>query len=178
MKSLSVSERYGWTKYVGHQVYYSLVGRDYEWELMPLALDQGVGALVWSPLGWGRLTGKIRRGQQLPETSRLQEKSVVDNGPLPDQEYLYTVVDAIDEVAKETGKSVPQIALNWLLRRPTVSTLVIGARDEKQLRANLDSTGWKLTPEQIAKLDAASDPKLVYPYWHQRQFEERNPRAV
>jgi len=178
MKSLSVSERYGWAKYVGHQVYYSLVGRDYEWELMPLALDQGVGALVWSPLGWGRLTGKIRRGQPLPEGSRLQNKSVVDNGPLPDEEYLYKVVDALDEVAKETGKSVPQIALNWLLRRPTVSTLVIGARDEKQLHANLAATGWKLTAEQIAKLDAASEPKLAYPYWHQRQFEERNPRAV
>jgi len=178
MKSLSVSERYGWAKYVGHQVYYSLVGRDYEWELMPLALDQGVGALVWSPLGWGRLTGKIRRGQPLPEGSRLQNKSVVDNGPLPDDEYVYKVVDALDEVAKETGKSVPQIALNWLLRRPTVSTLVIGARDEKQLRANLDATGWKLTAEQIAKLDKASEPQLAYPYWHQRQFEERNPRAV
>jgi len=178
MKSLSVSERYGWAKYVGHQVYYSLVGRDYEWELMPLALDQGVGALVWSPLGWGRLTGKIRRGQPLPETSRLHEKSVVDNGPLPDEEYLYKVVDALDEVAKETGKTIPQIALNWVLRRPSVSTVVMGARDEKQLRANLGASGWKLTAEQIAKLDAASETALAYPYWHQRQFEERNPRPV
>jgi aryl-alcohol dehydrogenase-like predicted oxidoreductase len=178
MKSLSVSERYGWARYVGHQVYYSLIGRDYEWELMPLALDQGVGALVWSPLGWGRLTGKIRRGQPLPEQSRLKEKSVVDAGPLPDQEYLYDVVDALDEVAKETGKTIPQVALNWVLRRPSVSTVVMGARDEKQLRANLASTGWKLTAEQIAKLDAASEAKLAYPYWHQRQFEERNPKPV
>src|SRR5579875_214775 len=178
MKSLSVSERYGWSRYVGHQVYYSLIGRDYEWELMPLAVDQGVGALVWSPLGWGRLTGKIRRGQPLPENSRLQNKSVVDNGPIPDWEYVYKVVDAIDEVAKETGKTVPQIALNWLLQRPTVSTLVIGARDEKQLRANLASVGWSLTPEQIAKLDAASAVSMAYPYWHQVQFEERNPRPV
>jgi aryl-alcohol dehydrogenase-like predicted oxidoreductase len=178
MKSLSVSERYGWERYVGHQVYYSLVGRDYEWELMPLALDQGVGALVWSPLGWGRLTGKIRRGQPLPENSRLKNQSVVDAGPTPDWEYVYDVVDAIDGVAKETGKTVPQIALNWLLRRPTVSTLVIGARDEKQLRANLDSVGWTLTREQVAKLDKASEPKLAYPYWHQRQFEERNPKPV
>jgi aryl-alcohol dehydrogenase-like predicted oxidoreductase len=178
MKSLSVSERYGWARYVGHQVYYSLVGRDYEWELMPLALDQGVGALVWSPLGWGRLTGKIRRGQPMPETSRLNEKSVVEGGPQPDIEYVYKVVDALDEVAKETGKTVPQIALNWLLRRPTVSTLVIGARDEKQLRANLAATGWKLTPEQIAKLDAASETQKAYPYWHQAQFEERNPSPV
>jgi len=178
MKSLSVSERYGWARYVGHQVYYSLIGRDYEWELMPLGLDQGVGALVWSPLGWGRLTGKIRRGQPLPETSRLKEKVVVDMGPQPEDEYLYTVVDALDEVARETGKTVPQIALAWVLSRPTVSTVVIGARDEKQLRANLGSVGWKLTPEQIAKLDAASATKLAYPYWHQRQFVERNPAPV
>jgi aryl-alcohol dehydrogenase-like predicted oxidoreductase len=176
MKSLSVSERYGWAKYVGHQVYYSLIGRDYEWELMPLAADQGVGALVWSPLGWGRLTGKIRRGQPLPETSRLHKASA--GGPTMSDEYLYKVVDALDEVAKETGKTVPQIALNWLLRRPTVSTVVIGARDEKQLRANLESVGWKLTPEQVAKLDAASAVNPAYPYWHQVQFDERNPFPV
>ncbi len=178
MKSLSVSERYGWARYVGHQVYYSLVGRDYEWELMPLAVDQGLGALVWSPLGWGRLTGKIRRGQPLPETSRLKTQSVVDAGPRPNEEYLYKVVDALDEVAKETGKSIPQIALNWLLRRPTISTLIIGARNEEQLRANLASTGWKLTPEQIATLDEASKTDLAYPYWHQVQFNERNPFPV
>jgi aryl-alcohol dehydrogenase-like predicted oxidoreductase len=178
MKSLSISERYGWAKYVGHQVYYSLIGRDYEWKLMPLALDQGVGALVWSPLGWGRLTGKIRRGQPLPAGSRLNTKVVVDNGPKPDDEYLYRVVDALDEVAKETGKTVPQIALNWLLTRPTVSTLIIGARNEEQLKANLGSVGWKLTAEQIAKLDAASEVGLAYPYWHQRQFGERNPKPV
>jgi aryl-alcohol dehydrogenase-like predicted oxidoreductase len=178
MKSLSVSERYGWSKYVGHQVYYSLVGRDYEWELMPLAQDQGVGALVWSPLGWGRLTGKIRRGQPLPDGSRLNTKVVLDNGPLPDDELVYRVVDALDDVAQETGKTVPQIALNWLLQRPTVSSLVIGARNEEQLKANLGAIGWKLTVEQNAKLDAASEVPLAYPYWHQRQFEERNPRSV
>jgi aryl-alcohol dehydrogenase-like predicted oxidoreductase len=176
MKSLSLSERYGWARYVGHQAYYSLVGRDFEWELMPLALDQGVGTLVWSPLGWGRLTGKIRRGQPIPKKSRLHKTSA--EGPQVPEEYLYKVVDAIDEVAKETGKTVPQIALNWLLRRPTVSTLVIGARDEAQLKQNLGAVGWKLTPEQIAKLDEASAVPLAYPYWHQRQFEERNPRPV
>src|SRR3984957_8235571 len=156
MKSLSVSERYGWARYVGHQVYYSLIGRDYEWELMPLAADQGIGALVWSPLGWGRLTGKIRRGQPLPESSRLNTKVVVDMGPQAPEEYLYKVVDALDAVAAETGKTVPQIALNWLLQRPTVSTLVIGARNEEQLNANLGAVGWKLTAEQITRLDAAS----------------------
>jgi aryl-alcohol dehydrogenase-like predicted oxidoreductase len=178
MKSLSVSERYGWAKYVGQQTYYSLVGRDYEWELMPLALDQGVGALVWSPLGWGRLTGKIRRGQPMPKVSRLQSKVVHDSGPKPDMELVYKVVDALDEVAKETGKTIPQIALNWVLARPTVSTLVIGARNEEQLKANLGAVGWKLSAEQIAKLDAASEVPLAYPYWHQRQFGERNPPPV
>jgi aryl-alcohol dehydrogenase-like predicted oxidoreductase len=178
MKSLSVSERYGWAKYVGHQVYYSLVGRDYEWELMPLALDQGVGALVWSPLGWGRLTGKIRRETGVPKDSRLNTKVVADTGPQVPDEYLYKVVDAIDEISKETGKTVPQIALNWLLRRPTISTLIIGARNEEQLKANLGAVGWKLTPEQVAKLDAASEVPLSYPYWHQRQFGERNPKPV
>jgi aryl-alcohol dehydrogenase-like predicted oxidoreductase len=178
MKSLSVSERYGWSRYVGHQVYYSLVGRAYEWELMPLALDQGVGALVWSPLGWGRLTGKITRATGIPKDSRLNSKMVVDAGPQVPEEYLYTVVEAIEQVAQETGKTVPQVALNWVLRRPTVSTAIIGARNETQLRQNLGAAGWSLTPAQIAKLDAASELPLAYPYWHQRQFEERNPRPV
>jgi aryl-alcohol dehydrogenase-like predicted oxidoreductase len=178
MKSLSVSERYGWARYVGQQVYYSLVGRDYEWELMPLALDQGVGALIWSPLGWGRLTGKIRRGTGIPKESRLNSKMVSDAGPQVPEEYLYTVVDALDAMAKETGKTIPQIALNWLLRRPTVSTLIIGARNEEQLKANLGAVGWELTPEQVAKLDAASVLPKAYPYWHQAQFGERNPSPV
>jgi aryl-alcohol dehydrogenase-like predicted oxidoreductase len=173
MKSLSVSERHGWARYVSHQVYYSLVGRDYEAELMPLALDQKVGAMVWSPLGWGRLTGKIRRGQPLPKQSRLH--LTAEMGPPVAQDYLYQVVDAIDEVAKETGKTVPQIALNWLLRKPTVSTIVIGARNEEQLKQNIAAEGWRLTPEQVAKLDEASAPPIPYPYWHQRQFVDRNP---
>ena len=176
MKSLDAADRYGWTRYVGHQVYYSLIGREYEWELMPLAADQGVGALVWSPLGWGRLTGKIRRGQPLPKESRLHKTG--DMGPQMPEEYLYNVVDALDAVAKETGKTVPQVALNWLLQRPTISTVIMGARNEEQLKQNLASEGWKLTPEQIAKLDAASDVTPVYPYWHQRQFPERNPAAL
>lgn len=175
MKSLAVSERYGWPRYVAHQAYYSLVGRDYEWELMPLGLDQGVGCVVWSPLGWGRLTGKIRRGQPLPEVSRLRNKVTVEGGPQVAEDLLFRVVDALDEVAAETGKSVPQVALNWLLARPTVATLIIGARDEAQLRDNLGAVGWQLTPEQIARLDAASDTPKAYPYWHQAGFTERNP---
>jgi len=176
MKSLAVAERYGWTRFVAHQVYYSLVGREYEWELMPLGLDQKVGALVWSPLGWGRLTGKIRRGQPLPEVSRLHKTA--ENGPQMPDEYLYTVVDALDEVAAETGKTVPQVALNWLLQRPTVASLILGARNEEQLRQNLGAVGWNLTAEQVAKLDKASATAPVYPYWHQRQFLERNPPPV
>ena len=173
MKALATSERLGLARYVAHQAYYSLIGRDYEWELMPLALDQGVGAVVWSPLGWGRLTGKIRRGAPLPATSRLHKTA--DAGPQVEDEYLYRVVDALDAVAAETGKSVPQVALNWLLQRPSVSTVVIGARNEEQLKANLGAVGWNLTPDQLAKLDAASERPKIYPYWHQAQFEERNP---
>jgi aryl-alcohol dehydrogenase-like predicted oxidoreductase len=177
MKSLAASERDGLTRYVAHQAYYSLVGRDYEWELMPLALDQGVSAVVWSPLGWGRLTGKIRRGQPLPSVSRLQSELAAGLGPQMDSDYLYTVVDALDAVAKETGRSVPQVALNWLLRRPSVANVIIGARDEKQLRDNLGAIEFTLTPEQMAVLDNASARTPAYPYWHQRGYE-RNPRPV
>jgi aryl-alcohol dehydrogenase-like predicted oxidoreductase len=175
MKALAASEKYGLARYVAHQAYYSLIGREYEWELMPLGIDQQVGAVVWSPLGWARLTGKIRRGQPKPEVSRLQDQRNVDSGPPVSDEYLFTVVDALDAVAAETGKTVPQIALNWLLRRPTVSTLVIGARNEEQLRQNLGAVGWELTAEQTARLDAASAVTPIYPYWHQRGFAERNP---
>ncbi len=178
MRALAVSERYGFPRFVAHQAYYSLIGRDYESELMPLGLDQGVGAVVWSPLGWGRLTGKIRRGAPLPADSRLQSSLVVGGGPQVEDDYLYKVVDALDAVAEETGKTVPQVALNWLLSRPTVATLVIGARNEEQLKANLGAVGWKLTPQQVAKLDAASARPLAYPYWHQAQFPERNPFPV
>ena len=178
MRSLAVSERYGYPRYVAHQVYYSLVGRDYELELMPLALDQQVGAVVWSPLGWGRLTGKMRRGRPLPQTSRLRSKVANDSGPPVPDEAVYRIVDAIDEVAEGTGRTVPQIALNWLLQRPSVAWVIIGARTDEQLRQNLDAVGWNLTAEQVARLDAASGTTLPYPYWHQRQFTERNPAPV
>ncbi len=177
MKSLAISDRYGWPRYVAHQAYYSLVGRDYEQELMSLGLDQRVGAVVWSPLGWGRLTGKIRRGQPLPANTRLTNQAAADAGPQVTEEYLYNVVDALEEVARETEKTIPQVALNWLLQRPTVSTLIVGARNEQQLKDNLKSVGWNLSPEHIAKLDKASTLPLAYPYWHQ-SFFERNPRPV
>jgi aryl-alcohol dehydrogenase-like predicted oxidoreductase len=177
MKALATADRYGYPRYVANQTYYSLIGRDYEWELMPLGIDQGLGAVVWSPLGWGRLTGKIRRGQPLPAISRLP--GTAGRGPLVPDDLLYRVVDALDEVAKETGKTVAQIALNWLLQRPTVATLIIGARNEEQLRDNLGAVGWNLTAEQVAKLDAASAVPAAYPYWHQRsEFAERNPPPV
>jgi aryl-alcohol dehydrogenase-like predicted oxidoreductase len=176
MKSLAVSERYGWARYVAHQVYYSLLNREYEWELMPLGIDQKVGALIWSPLGWGRLTGRIRRGQPVPAQSRLHQTA--QYGPQIPDERVYAVVEAMDAIAKETGKSVVQIALNWLLQRPTVSSVILGARNEEQLRQNLGAAGWKLTPEQISTLDASSETAPIYPYWHQRQFTERNPVPV
>ena len=177
MKSLAVAERFGWTRFVAHQVYYSLIGREYEWELMPLGLDQKVGALVWSPLGWGRLTGKIRRGQPLPASSRLHETYA--QGPQMPDEYLYTVVDALDKIAAETGKHVPQVALNWLLQRPTISSVIVGARNEAQLRQNLGAAGWNLTFDQVAALDKASEQPAAYPYWHQRKFfANRNPLPV
>jgi aryl-alcohol dehydrogenase-like predicted oxidoreductase len=179
MKSLAASERFNLPRYVVHQAYYSLVGRDYEWELMPLALDQKVSAMVWSPLGWGRLTGKLRRGQPLPETSRLKNQATAAGGPQIPEEYLYRVVDALDQVAAETGKTVPQIALNWLLRRPSVANVIVGARNAEQLQQNLGALGWELNPEQVALLDSASATPLPYPYWHQQQsFSERNPSPV
>lgn len=176
MKSLAVANRHGWSRYIANQTYYSLIGRDYEEELMPLGIDQGIGAVVWSPLGWGRLTGKIRRGQPLPAQSRLHDSA--EFGPPVEDEHLFSVIDVLDVIAAETGKSIPQIALNWLLQRPTVSTVVIGARNEEQLRQNLGATGWNLEAGQIARLDAASAVTPPYPYWHQRGFAERNPSPV
>lgn len=179
MKSQAVADRYGYPRYVANQTYYSLIGRDYEWELMPLGLDQGVGAIVWSPLGWGRLTGKIRRGQPLPQTSRLHKTAAM--GPPVEDGYLYDVVDALEEVAAQVNKSVPQVALNWLLQRPTVSSVIIGARNEAQLRQNLGAVGWALTAEQMRRLDEASVRPAAYPYWPYRiqpGFAERNPPAV
>ncbi len=163
---------------MAHQAYYSLINREYEWELMPLAVDQKIGTVVWSPLGWGRLTGKIRRGLPHPKTSRLASKVSREVGPQVTDEHLFKVIDALEAVAAEIGKTVPQIALNWLLQRPTVATLIIGARNEEQLRQNLGAVGWKLTHAQVAKLDAASVTPAIYPYWHQQGFSERNPFPV
>ncbi|HMA52707.1 MAG TPA: aldo/keto reductase [Magnetospirillaceae bacterium] len=177
MKALATSEKYGLARYVAYQGYYSLIGRDYEWELMPLGMDQGVGLMVWSPLGWGRLTGKIRRGEA-PKSGRLATKGGEQGGPEVDDEYLYGVVDVLDQIARETGKSVAQISLNWLLSRPTVANIVVGARTEEQLKQNLGAIGWSLTEEQIGRLDAASRKTPAYPYWHQMGFDDRNPKPT
>lgn len=173
MKSLSVSERYGWAKYVAHQAYYSLLDREFEWELMPLGIDQKIGTIVWSPLSSGRLTGKYRRNQPLPQDNRMQQGG--SHGPATNETLLFKIVDALDEVAAETGKTVAQVALNWLLQRPTVVNLIIGARNEEQLKQNLGAVGWNLTTEQVKKLDAASEVAPIYPYWHQRQNLKLNP---
>jgi aryl-alcohol dehydrogenase-like predicted oxidoreductase len=175
MKSLSVSERYGYPKHVAHQAYYSLLNRDYEWELMPLGLDQGVGAVIWSPLGWGKLTGKIRRGQAAKPGTRAHD--IAGTGPAFQDEHLFRIVDALDIVAEQTGKTIPQVALNWLLRRPTVANVIIGARSETQLLENIGAVGWTLSMEQVALLDKASDIAPAYPVWHQRGAPELNERG-
>ena len=169
MKAQGIADRHGRPRFVAHQVYYSLIGRAYEADLMPLAADQGLGALVWSPLGWGRLTGKIRRGAPIPEGSRLHQTAAF--APPVEDEHLYRVVDALDAIAAETGKTAPQIAINWLLQRPTVASVIVGARNEQQLRQNLGAVGWSLTPDQIASLDAASDVLPPYPHTPYRQQE-------
>ena len=176
MKSLAAAERYNLPRYVAHQAYYSLIGRDYEQELMPLGIDQGVGAVVWSPLGWGRLTGKIGRNKPIPAQSRLHKTA--EMGPQMPDDYLYQVVDALEAVAAEVEKTVPQVALNWLLQRPTVANVIVGARNEEQLRQNLGAVGWSLTADQVATLDKASARPKPYPYWHQDGFAERNPLPV
>lgn len=176
MKSLALSQVHGWTRYIAHQAFYSLVGRDYEWELMPLALDQKVGTIVWSPLASGVLSGKIRRGQSAPEGTRV--KQIGSEGLHIPYEKVYEIIDVIDEIAEETGKSVAQISLNWLLQRPTVASIIIGARNEEQLKHNLGAVGWSLTAEQVKKLDKVSEISRIYPYWHQLGFAERNPLAV
>jgi aryl-alcohol dehydrogenase-like predicted oxidoreductase len=175
MKSLSISERYGWSRYVVHQAYYSLAARDYEWELMPLAIDQRVGTVVWSPLAGGALSGKIRRGAPVPQGTRSSQLGLDRAG---DVERLYRIVDVLDAIAEEVGHPVPQVALNWVLQRPTVASVVLGARNEAQLRDNLGVLGWKLSAEQVARLDAASDVRPAYPYWHQRLNPRLNPPPV
>jgi aryl-alcohol dehydrogenase-like predicted oxidoreductase len=174
MKSLAVSERYGWSKYVGHQVYYSLANREYEWELMPLAIEENIGTIVWSPLSAGKLSGKYRLGKDAPKDGRVAQGGSPVRHASTDDERLYKIVDVLDEIAKETGKSVTQVSLNWVLQRPTISNIIIGARNEEQLKENFEAAGWNLTKEQVKRLDSVSDILPSYPYWHQRQFPMLN----
>jgi aryl-alcohol dehydrogenase-like predicted oxidoreductase len=176
MKSLAVSDAHGWTRYMAHQAHYSLMRREYEWDLMPLALDQKVSTIVWGPLSQGRLSGKFRRGRPIPAGSRVAQGA--GEGPAVSEDWFYGIVDVLDAVSEETGKTVAQVALNWLLQRPTVASVIIGARDEAQLQENLGAAGWNLSPAQVARLDAASETDTIYPYWHQRGFTERNPTAT
>jgi aryl-alcohol dehydrogenase-like predicted oxidoreductase len=175
MKSLSISERYGWARYVAHQAHYSLAARDYEWELMPLALDQKIGTVVWSALSAGALSGKLRRGKAPPSDSRIGQWDFLD-GVRSDK--LFDTIDVIDEIAAETGKTMSQVALRWVLQRPSVVNIVVGARTEAQLKENLGAVGWSLDEGQMARLDAASETRPIYPYWHQRQFAAINPPPV
>lgn len=176
MKSLAISDKNGWNRYVAHQAYYSLMNREFEWELMPLGIDQHVGTIVWSPLSAGKLTGKFRRNQPVPAESRIAQGG--GQGPAVPDEFFYNLIDVLDQVAQECGKSVAQVALNWLLQRPTVVNLVVGARNEEQLKQNLGAVGWNLTPDQISRLDNASETPPIYPYWHQRGNPRLNPKPV
>lgn len=175
MKSLAASEKNSWNRYVAHQVYYSLANREYEWELMPLGLDQNVGAIIWSPLSAGRLGGKYGRNKPVPKEGRVAQ----GGSPVPEmvvkEEVFYNTIDALEEVAEETNKTVAQVALNWLLQRPTVSSIIIGARNEEQLKQNLEAIGWNLSTDQVKKLDEASTVPPTYPYWHQWQNKSLNP---
>lgn len=170
MKSLSVSERHGWSRYIAHQAYYSLINRDFEWELMPLGIDQNIGTIVWSPLASGMLSGKYRKNQPFPQNARVVQGGSPVPGSTIDNERLYKIVDVLDELAAETGKTVAQVSLNWLLQRPTISNIIVGARNEEQLRQNLGAVGWNLNVEQVKRLDTVSEVYPAYPYWHQRQF--------
>jgi len=174
MKALAVSRANGLTPYISQQINYSLVARDAEHELIPVGIDQGVGVMAWSPLHFGLLSGKFRRDQGKPAESRLLK---LDAPGTVDMERVYRIVDVLAEIAGARGVSVAQVALNWLVRKPRVDTVIIGARNEQQLRDNLAAVNWSLTNEEMAKLDAVSELPLPYPNWHQQKFAgERNPR--
>ncbi|MGV3508022.1 MAG: aldo/keto reductase [Sphingobacteriaceae bacterium] len=163
MKSLSISEKLNLEQYIVYQGYYSLIGRDYEQELMPLLEDQNMGLMVWSPLGWGRLTGKIKRNKPM-EDGRI--KSGGDTGAPPvNDELIFNVVDVLEQIAEENNKSIPQVAINWLLQNPTVSNVVIGARNEKQLIDNLEAADWTLSRKDVEELNQISKQPLIYPHW-------------
>ena len=175
MKALGISEREHLERYVSQQVYYSLVARELEYELVPLALDQGIGSLIWSPLSGGFLTGKYRRGEAGPQDTRRPRRG--DPGTI-DEERGFAIVDVLEEIAQDRDASIPQVALNWLLHKPGVSSVLIGARREEQLVDNLKAATWKLTPEELQRLDEVSAVPPIYPYWHQRRNNVRVPQPA
>jgi aryl-alcohol dehydrogenase-like predicted oxidoreductase len=177
MKSLAISDRHGWSRYISQQADYCLIAREFEWELMPLGLDQRVGTLVWSPLGGGQLTGKVTHERPAPEGTRHAQLGSM--GPESPREQLYAIVDALGSISRQIGRSIAQVALNWVLHRPTVSSVVLGARNEEQLRENLGATEFKLEKDHIAQLDHVSWRAPIYPYWHQWiGYADRNPPPV
>ncbi|UZR98351.1 aldo/keto reductase [Chondrinema litorale] len=163
MKSLSISERLNLEKYIVYQGYYSLIGRDYEQEIMPLLQDQQMGLMAWSPLGWGRLTGKIKRNQPMEE-GRIKSGGDVGAPPV-DNKLIYDVVDALERIAIENDKSISQVAINWILQNPTVSNVIVGARNEKQLIDNLDAANWSISQEDLQEFNKITKPQAIYPHW-------------
>jgi aryl-alcohol dehydrogenase-like predicted oxidoreductase len=165
MKALGVAERKNFVKLVSQQIHYSLHAREAEYELVPLAVDQGIGILVWSPLAGGLLSGKYRRGVEAPAGSRLLTEW--NEPPVPDQDKLYDIVDVLVEIGEAHGVSAAQVALSWTMARPAVSTVIIGARTSEQLADNLAAADLVLTEDETARLELVSRPTLLYPYWHQ-----------
>lgn len=165
MKMLALADRHGLPKPVTHQVYYTLVARDFEWELMRLGLDQNVGTLVWSPLAGAKLSGKLGRNRPPAPDSRVATDA---SWPVPEAQ-LYAVTDVLEVISAEVGRSMAQVALAWLLTRPTISSVIIGARNAAQLRDNLAAVDLKLSADQLARLDKASAVPPSYPHWHQRR---------
>ena len=173
MKALAASARHTFPRYITQQVNYSLVAREVEHEMVPMGLDQGVGLMAWSPLHFGLLSGKFRRDAR-PSETRL---NALDAPGTVDLERLYRIVDVLTAIAQERSVSAAQVALNWVMHKPGVDTVIIGARNEEQLRDNLAAAGWRLTNEEMARLDEVSATPEPYPYWHQHKFGiERNPR--
>lgn len=166
MKALGISERDRLPRFVSQQIYYSLQERSAEYELLPLGVDQGLGTLVWSPLAGGLLSGKYRRGQDAPAGSR--HLTEWNEPPIYDEDKLYDTIEMLVEIAAGHGVSAAQVALAWLLRRPTVASIVIGARTDEQLADNLKAVDLQLTDDEVARLEQVSRPNLIYPYWHQR----------
>ena len=172
MKALSISEKQNLEKFITLQAYYSLVARDLENELVPLCLDQKLGILPWSPLGGGFLTGKYRRGKERPKNARRSDRE--SQFLQFDEDKAYDIVDELEKIAQNHNATIAQAALNYLLRKPGVSSVIIGAKTKEQLADNLKSSDWEMTPEEVTKLDSLSTPPKVYPYWMlQRTVQDR-----